>query len=142
MEHYAQKLDLEVPVWCFMPNHYHWLVIQRGTTPALKLPYHVFNVYTRWFNKTHTDRGTLFESRFKVKPVTTRDYLAHLCLYIHANPVKAALCDSPHDWPWSNLGECLLFPPHPLLASVFPSQDAYREKLLAYCTEAAQASHD
>ncbi len=133
LEKYAQELDLEIPVWCFMPNHYHWLVVQRGPNPALKLPYHVFNVYTRWFNKNHDERGTLFESRFKVKPVTTPDYLAQLCMYIHANPVQAGLCDSPLDWQWSNLGEYLLFPPHPVIAPLFLDQQTYLGKLLEYC---------
>ena len=87
LEKYAQELDLEILVWCFMPNHYHWLVLQRGKHPALKLPYHVFNVY-QVVQQNHDERGTLFESRFKVKPVTTLDYLAQLCMYIHANPVK------------------------------------------------------
>jgi len=133
LHYYARELGIEVPVWCFMPNHYHWLVVQHGEIPVSKLPYHVFNVYSRCFNRIHDERGTLFESRFKVKPVTTPEYLAQLCLYIHANPVKAGLCDTPQDWPWSNIGECLLFPLHPVIASVFPNQKEYKKQLIHYC---------
>lgn len=58
--------------------------------------------YTKGMNKRYSRRGTLFEGAFKSKPVGTYEYLLHLCIYIHANPVKDGLVEGIMDWPYSN----------------------------------------
>lgn len=99
---YAQELQIAVIAYCLMPNHYHLLVRQDGGSPAGLLPQRVFNSYTKAFNKRYRCSGTLFEHRFKAKPVMDETYLLHLCCYIHANPVKDGLVSDPGQWLYSN----------------------------------------
>src|SRR5690606_15863497 len=69
---------------------------------AGNLPQYVFNSYTKAYNKKYEHSGTLFEGRFRAKPIQTSSHLLHLCRYIHGNPVKDGLVANPADWPYSN----------------------------------------
>ena len=75
---------------------------QDGEQPAGNLPQFVFNSYTKACNKMYGHSGTLFEGRFRAKPVQNSSHLLHLCRYIHGNPVKDGLVVDPADWQWSN----------------------------------------
>lgn len=98
-------LELSIIAYCLMPNHYHFLVRQVGSHPAGSLVQYLFNSYTKAYNRRYTHSGTLFERRYLAKAVTDDTHLLHLCRYIHANPVKDGLVESPGDWPYSNYAE-------------------------------------
>lgn len=98
----AAECQIAIIAYCLLPNHYHWLVRQDGDTSAELLPQRVFNSYTRAFNRRYGRSGTLFEGRFKVKPIESDVYLRHLCRYIHLNPVKHGIAAAPDLWPYSN----------------------------------------
>jgi REP element-mobilizing transposase RayT len=99
---YLKAFDLTAIAYCLMPNHYHFLVRQDGEVAAGLLPQRVFNSYSKAYNKLYGHSGTLFEGRFKAKPVTTENYLRHLCRYIHANPVKDGMALDIEEWQFSN----------------------------------------
>ncbi len=107
LEHYSQVLSISVIAYCFMPNHYHFLVRQEGDHPAGLLPQRIFNAYAKSFNKRFKHSGTIFEGRYQAKHIQTQDYLLHLCRYIHANPVRAGLVYQPEDWHYSNFSAWL-----------------------------------
>ncbi len=101
-----QKYSLEnlvsVIAYCLMPNHYHLLLRQDGKQPAGNVPQSIFNSYSKAYNLKYSHSGTLFEGRFRAKPVKTTSHLLHLCRYIHGNPVKDDLVTDLADWRWSN----------------------------------------
>ncbi len=101
-----QKYSLEnlvsVIAYCLMPNHYHLLLRQDGEQPAGNVPQSIFNSYSKAYNLKYSHSGTLFEGRFRAKPVKTTSHLLHLCRYIHGNPVKDDLVTDLADWRWSN----------------------------------------
>jgi putative transposase len=101
-----QKYSLEnlvsVIAYCLMPNHYHLLLRQDGEKPAGNVPQSIFNSYSKAYNLKYQHSGTLFEGRFRAKPIRSTGHLLHLCRYIHANPVKDGLVADPADWSWSN----------------------------------------
>ena len=78
-----------VDVICFaiMPDHYHMLLrekIEGGITSFI----HKCNISVAKYINTKTERhGPLFEGLFKSKHVTNNNYLLHLSLYIHLNPL-------------------------------------------------------
>lgn len=82
----GEKL-VDVICYAIMPDHYHLLLrekLEQGTTSFV----HRCNISIAKYINTKTDRrGPLFESLFKSKHVTTNDYLLHLSLYIHLNPL-------------------------------------------------------
>lgn len=102
MKEYAHKNHIAVIAYCLMPTHYHICARQDGDEPAGNLPQFVFNSYTKAYNLRYSHSGTLFEGRFRAKPIQTTSHLLHLCRYIHGNPVKDGLVADPADWEYSN----------------------------------------
>src|SRR6266540_3438773 len=88
---YSQSNKISVIAYCLMPNHYHLLLRQDGEKPAGNVPQSVFNSYSKAYNLKYSHSGTLFEGRFRAKPVQSTSHLLHLCRYIHANSVKDGL---------------------------------------------------
>lgn len=95
--------DYEVDCWaaCIMPNHHHLVI--RTRLPNLSEAMRQLNgVFAQWWNRTHGHVGHVFQARFKAQIVDAAVYLLRLCRYVWRNPVRAGLCSSPEQWPWSN----------------------------------------
>jgi putative transposase len=99
---YAKKFGIEIVAFCLMPNHYHFLVKQKGNAPLSKFFGCVFNAYVQAINNERNRTGPLFEGRFKHVWVDREEYLTHLCRYIHLSPVKAGIVKAPGDWHYSD----------------------------------------
>lgn len=121
-----------ITAYCLMPTHYHLVVkvkeietsgiVQQTSevfpegsnvvesfketsevlSPLSRAMKNFLISYTKGMNKRYSRVGTLFQGAFKSKPVGTYNYLLNLCIYIHANPVKAGLVEEIADWPYSN----------------------------------------
>ena len=63
--------------------------------------------FTRWFNKRHSTRGTLWEDRFHSVIVQSGLTSRTMTAYIDLNPVRAGLCQDPADYRWSSYGEAV-----------------------------------
>jgi putative transposase len=63
--------------------------------------------YTRWFNKRHVMRGTLWENRFHSVIVQSGLTSRTMAAYIDLNPVRAGICKDPADYRWSSYGEAV-----------------------------------
>jgi hypothetical protein len=63
---------------------------------------HLFNAYTKAFNKRYHRTGSLFEHPFKRIPVATDAHLKYLVYYIHHNPIHHGFCEHYLDYPWSS----------------------------------------
>ena len=61
--------------------------------------------FSRWFNKHHDRRGTLWMDRFKSVLVEDGEALRTMALYIDLNPVRAGLVVDPKDYRWTGYGE-------------------------------------
>ena len=99
---YSSRFNISVITYCFMPNHYHFLLRQNGTELISAFVQRTFNSYTKAFNKTYQRTGTLFEGPFKSVHIDKDSQLIHLCRYIHRNPLEAGLVANLEDWPYSN----------------------------------------
>ena len=87
--------------WCVMPNHVHVLL-----TPLWK-PYKItqgikgFTAHD--INKLQHQIGrTFWQDESYDHWVRDEEELQRIVLYIEQNPVKAGLCRTPADWPWSS----------------------------------------
>lgn len=94
----TRAFDVTVMSYCLMPNHFHFLLRQDSEQPISDVMQQTFNRYVKAFNKRFGRNGTLFEERFKAKAVDSEEYFAHLCRYIHRNPVDAGLVAVATDW--------------------------------------------
>jgi len=63
--------------------------------------------YTRWFNKRHGLKGTLWEDRFHSVIVESGLASRTMAAYIDLNPVRAGLVEDPADYRWSSYGEAV-----------------------------------
>ena len=110
---------VETFVWVLMSNHFHFLVIIKGdkeidfanhfkkktleTKPEPSMQFgHVFNAYTKYFNKKYDRTGSLFKNKFKKIEVMSDEYLKYLVYYIHHNPVHHGFIDNIEDYKYSS----------------------------------------
>ena len=63
---------------------------------------HLFNAYTKAYNKVYQRRGSLFVRAFKRKEITTDSYYTSIIQYIHRNPVHHGFAKQLTDWPWTS----------------------------------------
>ncbi|MCW5909420.1 MAG: hypothetical protein KIT62_00010 [Cyclobacteriaceae bacterium] len=123
--------------YCLMPNHLHLLVRVKseaelkeffknkrkdlsGLSGADKQDLsglerltvlqfsHLFNAYTKAYNKVYNRRGSLFIRAFKRKEITSDRYFTTVIQYIHTNPVKDGFVKQHTDWLWSSYHDFLL----------------------------------
>lgn len=78
--------ELELVVFCLMPNHFHFLVYQQESESMSKFMRSLMTSYSRYFNKKYKRTGALFESRYKASRISNESYLQHISRYIHLNP--------------------------------------------------------
>ena len=63
--------------------------------------------FTRWFNREHNRRGTLWEERYKSVIVESGVAARTIAAYIDLNPVRAGMVSDPADYRWSGYGEAV-----------------------------------
>ncbi len=63
--------------------------------------------FSRWYNKLHGRRGTLWMDRFHSVLVENGDALRMMAAYIDLNPVRAGLVDDPAKCRWTGYGEAV-----------------------------------
>jgi len=79
--------ELELLVFCLMPNHVHFLFYLGDDVRALPdFMKRVANTYSAYFNKKYKRVGHLFQDRYKASAIYRDGYLQHISRYIHLNP--------------------------------------------------------
>jgi hypothetical protein len=63
--------------------------------------------FTKWFNRTHSRSGHLWEDRFKSVIVESGVAARTVAAYIDLNPVRAGMTDDPAGYRWSSYGEAV-----------------------------------
>ncbi len=86
--------------FCLMGTHYHLVV--EAHRESLSSGVHRLNwLYATGFNEKHGRFGHVFAGRFSTRVIESEDYLFDACTYVLLNPIRAGLCNSAEDWPWS-----------------------------------------
>ncbi|MGZ8693693.1 MAG: REP-associated tyrosine transposase [Gaiellaceae bacterium] len=91
--------------YVLMGNHFHFLVQipHGGLSRGMQVLNTAYSVRT---NKRHGRSGHLVKNRFYSDLVEDEAHLMEAIRYIVLNPVRAGLCKSPADWPWSSYRAC------------------------------------
>lgn len=87
--------------YCLMGNHVHLLIQPQDENLSDGLQW-LFGRYAQDFNWRHGFDGHLFQGRFKSEMVESNWHLLELSRYIVNNPVRAGICRTAADWPWSS----------------------------------------
>lgn len=80
--------EVELLAYCLMPNHFHLLVRQVTKDGMAKLLRRIMTTYVMYFNRRHLREGHLFQGVYKAARVISDEYLLHISLYIHLNPLE------------------------------------------------------
>lgn len=94
--------------FCFMPNHFHFLLRQTRENGISKFLANLQNSLTRYINTRHGRTGHLLQGQFKSIRIETEEQLLHTSRYIHLNPYSSCLIKTVKDltnYPWSSLSE-------------------------------------
>lgn len=95
------RFDWRCYAWSLMPNHVHF-AIQISEANLSNGMYFLNHAYARYLNRRHGYCGHAFDRRFYAAEVKSDSHLFELARYIVLNPVRAGLCESPEEWPWSS----------------------------------------
>ena len=101
LKEYQQICEYRLYAWCLMPNHVH-LLIKPEKEPLGTIFRRLGASFVYWYNAKYGRSGHLFQDRYKSEPVANEGYFFTLIRYIHQNPVKAGLCETPADYPYSS----------------------------------------
>jgi len=113
---------VDVICYSIMPNHYHLLLKEVRENGIVDFVRRCNTSVAKYINIKNERKGPLFESKFNSKHVDSNEYLLHLSVYIHLNPLdflvgKEWREHGLKDWksskekllayPWSSLGSFL-----------------------------------
>lgn len=101
-----ERFAARVHAYCLMTNHVH-LLIQVGDVPLGRIMMRVAGRYARLVQRRFRTTGHLFEQRYHCVLVDADEYLLELVRYIHLNPVRAHMVESPDDYAWSSHADYL-----------------------------------
>ena len=89
--------------WVLMTNHVH-LLFKSGGKGISTVMRKQLTWYAQYYNRRHHRTGHLFENRYKSILCDEDNYLLALIRYIHLNPVRAGMVQTPEEldrYPWS-----------------------------------------
>lgn len=95
------KYKFYVYAYCLMTNHYH-LFLETTQANISKIMHYINGSYTTYYNIKRKRSGHVFQGRFKSIVVDKDNYFLELGRYIHLNPVKARIVESPEAYRWSS----------------------------------------
>jgi putative transposase len=128
---------IEIQAFCFMPNHFHFLLKQIKTNGISKFMANFTNSYTKYFNTKHDRVGPLFQGLFKAVHIEKDEQLIHVSRYIHLNPVSAFLIESKdlQHYAWSSYRDYVntqsnLIVENKTVLEFFKSQKQYEQFVL------------
>jgi REP element-mobilizing transposase RayT len=90
-----------VIAYCLMPNHFH-LLIQASFAALSTAMHQILTSHAAFMNKKYGRVGHLFGDRFKAYVCDLELGLKPLARYIHHNPLRGGLVQSPEQWAWSS----------------------------------------
>lgn len=126
---------VEILCYCFMPNHFHFLLKQLSDNGVSNFVSKITNSYTKYFNTRNSRDGSLLGGTFKSVRIETIEQLLHVSRYIHLNPVVSFLVKENHleDYQWSSFNEYMGsdgFCQKELILSEFKLPQKYKEFIL------------
>lgn len=148
---YKSERIVDVLSYCFMPNHFHFILLQKQDGGISRFMSNFTNAYTRYFNTKYKRLGHLFEGVFKGVFVESDEQLIHLSRYIHLNPISASIIEIKkiQNYQWSSYMNYLsseenLIVETDFILGLFNSREKYRQFVLdqaEYAKELKQIEH-
>ncbi|WP_027183291.1 transposase [Desulfovibrio inopinatus] len=97
--HFTQCYGDSIP-----PSAMQLADLRRKWTSLSEFIREIKQTFSRYYNKRHSRRGTLWGERFKSVLVEEGSTLLHCLAYIDLNPVRAGIVCRPEDYRWCSIG--------------------------------------
>lgn len=105
LDYYREECNFSIYAYCLMSNHVH-LIIRINEVPLSTIFRKINTSYAGWFNTKYNRTGFLQDGRFFSEPIENEDYLLSAIRYVHLNPTKAGLEESPgKKYRWSSYND-------------------------------------
>lgn len=107
---YKSDKEVEIISYVFMPNHYHFLLLQLQDDGISHFLLEWQNSFARYINIKHKRSGPLFQGNFKAVRIEDDQQLVHVCRYHHLNPLTSYVVktfENLVEYPWSSFPEYL-----------------------------------
>jgi len=99
-----EKYNFFVFAYCLMSNHYH-LLIETAQPNLSRIMQYTNTAYTVYYNRKRNRSGHLFQGRYKSIIIEGDSYFLELTRYMHLNPVRAGMVETPEEYKWSSFRE-------------------------------------
>lgn len=114
IQYLRTNLGHQVHAFVIMPDHIHLVVTPKAGNTVSQVM-HTLKLYTaRQIDAIIGSKGGIWQPRFYERALRTARDLEQALTYVHNNPVKAGLTDSPEQYYWSSYRACLLGQPVPI----------------------------
>ena len=100
-----KEIDVKIISYCIMNNHAHILIKTDNISDLSKYMQKVNTKYGIYYNKKNQRIGYVFRDRYKSEGIYSEKQLHNCISYIYRNPVKAKICKTPEEYPYSNIKE-------------------------------------
>lgn len=130
-----KKKIIDIVCYCFMPNHFHFLVQQKRDGGISEFVSKLSNSYTKYFNIKKNRVGPLLQGEFKAVHIETNEQLIHLSRYIHLNPLVGYITKDLYRYQWSSYVEYIGLQKKgicskEIILDQFKSKDSYQKFVL------------
>ncbi len=126
LKKYNSTYKLDIIAYCVMGNHIH-ILIHAKIAKITELMQHVNTTYAKYYNKTNDRVGYVFRNRFKTQGILDRGNLFNCIIYIHNNPVKANICESPEDYKFSSYNVFFKMNDSDIIKDIFPTKEYFKK---------------
>ena len=97
-----ERAEAEIWAYCLMPNHTHVVVVPKRPDSLSALFKEAHRKYTRRINSRMRWSGHLWQERFHSFPMDEL-HTFNAVRYVELNPVRAGICETAEEWPWSSV---------------------------------------
>jgi putative transposase len=114
--------NVQVFAFCWMPNHFHFLLKQLNENGISNFIRNLQNSYAKYLNTKYKRNGSLFQEMFKATHIQSDTQLIHILRYIHLNPLTSYLIKDIHEletFPWTSFPDYTIEPRYDFLETEF-----------------------
>ena len=101
----SEKNNVKLISYCVLSNHAHILIYTQDIKEVSSIMRKINTAYAIYYNKLEDRVGHVFANRYYSQDIKDEIHLIRCIKYIHQNPVKAGLVNSPSKYKFSSYRE-------------------------------------